>query len=279
MNEELPPESRPLPSMIELYRRDVRQYPDSHLDLPIKIAYGVCARLPKFWPYLMDFIQEGNLELLRCVKVFNEQHPDEDNGHFRNYAASCIRGVVYHYFSRIPDIYIPSASRHVLFQKKERHEELEILECLISWEALCESMVEIEEPTTMQMAFCDAKRERVQTLLSALPAKEKHLISLRYGLNGMEHNHEEVAYRLDISIHHTRELEKQAIQRMNGTCTKQSREQGIQQRKKERMGRLQEVYDQHQGNIKVRDLARLARCGQSMAIKFLHDQGALSERG
>ena len=273
IEEELPPENQPLASMMELYERDVRNCPSGHhLDLPIKIAFNICGNLPKFWHYLMDFIQEGNVELLRCVKVFNEQHPDGDNEHFRCYAAACIKGTIYRYFSRIPMIYIPSKSRNLYFVEKERYEELDALEHCVSWEALVESLVEIEEPTTMQLAFCAAKYRQVQQLLSRLSAREQQVITMRYGLDGPAYGYEEIAHTLGIDIHHTRHLKRKAIERMNGTDTTTTREQQVEQRARERTARLHALYEQHQGNIYIKELAQLAHCQTSVAAQFLREQ-------
>jgi RNA polymerase sigma factor (sigma-70 family) len=266
-------EKQPLPSMIELYRRDMLQCPeDSNLDLPVRIAYTVCAVFPGYWPHFMDFIQEGNLELLRCKKVFPEKHPSGDNDQFRNYAAKCIRGVIYHYFSRIQSIYIPTRSRRLYFVEKGREDELFLLEHCVSFEELYDSLLEIEEPTNMEIAFCEAKRQQVHALLAQLPTKERQAMMMRYGIDGATYEFHEIAQELDVCTKQAYGIVRLATRRLNGTYTKPPKEFTQQEDTRKRNERLHTVYEQYQGKINRETLAHMAGCGVGSAARFIRDQ-------
>lgn len=259
------------PNMLKLYEGDVSAYPGSHLDLPIKVAMSICGKFPSCWDYLMDFIQEGNLELLRCVEVFHQEHPEGDIEHFRNYAASCIRGVIYLYFSRIHPIYIPPGSRQHVFVNQGRNEALAILEQHYSLSELYEHVAQIAEPTNMLQAYCDAKARQVEELLTRLSPVEKRVITLRYGLEGVAYTPKEIACELRIAESHVYVLTLRALARMNGS-TGLPRVLKERQRAQARTDRLQPLYDARHGIVTEQQLMDLTGCTRHDAETFLRER-------
>jgi RNA polymerase sigma factor (sigma-70 family) len=252
MIEELPPipERNALPSMLDLYRRDLHYQPGLHYDLPVRIAYNFCSRNPRFWPHLMDFVQEGSIQLLRCKEVFQ----GEDAGAFRCYAAICIKGAIYKYIPRLRTIYIPISTWATVTEI--RREELnDLLKACTSWEASYEEIMSIEEPTNVQHAFCEAKRKQVDELLAKLTERERQAITLHYGLDGIAYSHEEIAHIRGNSVPNIYQALARGIERMKCADGKKPVEN---KRFKEREAALARVYKEP---ITTPELAR--RSGQS----------------
>jgi RNA polymerase sigma factor (sigma-70 family) len=55
---------------------------------------------------------------------------------------------------------------------------------------------------------------RLDDLLDALPAQQRQVIALRYGMTGEERTTDQTAADLDISPHQVRALERTALQRL-----------------------------------------------------------------
>lgn len=274
MDDELSDERVPLPTMLQMYRNDVHRHPGSHLDLPMMVAHSMCRRTPTLWPHLMDFIQEGNVELLRCVQVFNQEHPGGSNEHFRSYAAKCIRYAIYEYIPRIPTIYVSLQDRRIHFVNKEKEEELEILRNDISWEALYESMVmgEKEDPTAMQGVFLEAMTAQIEALLAQLPPRERQVLEMRYGVNTYLHEYEEIAQKLGITYRQVYRVETHALDLLSGAKKVQAHEQRTIQRRERQQERLQVIYEAHDGTIGSGTLAFYGKCARTRAIQFLREK-------
>ena len=56
---------------------------------------------------------------------------------------------------------------------------------------------------------------RLDDLLDALPAQQRQVIALRYGMTGEERTTDQTAADLDISPHQVRALERTALQRLH----------------------------------------------------------------
>jgi len=259
------------PNMLKLYESDVKAYPESHLDLPIKVAMHICGKFPSYWDYLMDFIQEGNLELLRCVEVFNQEHPGGSNEHFRNYAAACIRGVIYVYFSRIGPIYIPHVARQ-RFVKQEDTDALSILEQHFSWNALYESLTQTAEPTNMLQAYDAAKTQQIHTLLTCLAPSEKQVILLWYGLEDEGLDPKDIAQRMNMKVNSIYVLHQRAIARMNGSNHRLPRVMKERRDAQARREQLQPIYDTYHGNITQQQLVDITGCTHHQAGTFLREK-------
>lgn len=262
----IPSEKESLPSLLQMYISDIRKYNRGHLDLPIKVACGICKGTPAYWTHVMDFIQEGNIALLQCVETFNVQYPDGSNEEFRRYALASIRHEIYTYFARIPAIYIPRTSRKLF---NERKEELCLLETCVSLEML--DIDTLQEPSTMHAAFCEAKARQVHTLLSKLPPLEKQVILLHYGIDGIAYQQKDIARLLEIGKPYVYELLHRAIKRMDGKEMRPSRIIATEKQVQERTSRLQRFYGEAQGNITVHELAQKAECTLYAAHTFLQE--------
>jgi len=260
-----------LPSMLTLYRRDLSYLPDGLLKeclfVSVKVACKHCADYPALWDYVMDFVQEGNKEVLEGMQYQGEW----DAEHIKSYVARSAKGTIYQYLARTFDIYIPPTMRHRTLQRKNEQEleHLDILEHHVSWESLLEHKVQIPDSTNMQHAFDRAKRKQVEHLLAYLPVKEREVVALYYGLDGAAQGSTEIASTYGLSRDHIKILVNTAIKRLSGEQVQPSREWIDLDRPR----RLQAVYDAHQGKIKVRDLATLARVHHRKVKEWLKEQG------
>lgn len=300
MTEELPSENKPLPRMIDLYREDLhycvrlteeeilsylstfdpeqrQPFIESWLWLPLAIAYSLCQRNYALWPYLMDFINEGNIGLLQAVKHAPEYGGGfESTHHFRSYASRFIRGLIYNYFSRLPTIYIPPMSR----RQRERQDEdpLELFNLLHSIYLNAVHMNIIAPDDLLTAGENKQQRERIETLFLLLTSKEQRVLRLRYGLDEEPHTYEEIGKMLNRSTTGVLLIHDQAIQRLSGKITSIQRELYPSERE-QRMLELLKTWQEQGVKITIMGFVKEIRCNTETASTFLHKHNAIKRRG
>jgi len=265
--------NQPLPSMLTLYQRDLHTMqpsPDPRfsacLDLPVKIACGLCSTYPALWPFAMDFVQEGNIQLIEACASCD---PDWPLSRFKGYVGKAAKGAMLQYLSRTFDIYIPPTMRHRMVKHRDQQCQVKLLEHHVSWEQLLEHKVDIADTTTMQVAWNEAKRQRVEDLLSHLPSKEHEALRKYYGLDGNVWTSREIAAVLNVQTDHAKLLVNTAIKRLRGEKVAPAREWI----NRDRQARLQAVYQQFP-RIGVVELAQRAECHAKIASAFLKQRRA-----
>jgi RNA polymerase sigma factor (sigma-70 family) len=181
------------------------------LDIPAKVACAMCTRYPKLWEFVMDFIQEGNIQLLESHGACD---PEWELERFRSYVAKSCKGAIQQYLSRTFDIYIPPTMRHRMLKSGE-DAKLDWLEHHISWDVLFEHMVNIPD-TNMHQAFNKGIEKKVADMLDRLPAKERTALALYYGIDTYEHSSQEIAKQFGCHRDHAKLLVNIAIKRLRG---------------------------------------------------------------
>lgn len=264
-------ENQPLPSMLTLYQRDLHTMqpsPDPRfsacLDLPVKIACGLCSTYPALWPYALDFVQEGNIQLIEACASCDPGWP---LSRFKGYVGKAAKGAMLQYLSRTFDIYIPPSMRHRMVKQRDQQSQVELLEHHASWEQLLEQKVNIPDTTGTQEAENEAKRQQVEQMLAQLPTKEHEALRKYYGLDGSDWTSREIAAVLGVQTDHAKILVNTALKRLKGEEVKPARE-WINQ---DRQARLQEIFRQFPG-IGVVELAARATCHTKTAAAFLKQQ-------
>ena len=264
-------ENQPLPSMLTLYQRDLHTVQHSAdprfsacLDLPVKIACGLCSTYPALWPFAMDFVQEGNIQLIEACASCDPSWP---LSRFKGYVGKAAKGAMLQYLSRTFDIYIPPSMRHRMVKQRDQQSHVEILEHHISWEQLLEHKVDIPDGTAIQVAWSKAKRQQVEALLSQLPAKECEALRKYFGLDGNAWTSREIAAALEVQTDHAKILVNTALKRLRGEKVQPARE-WINQ---DRQARLQAIYEQFP-LIGIVELAQRACCHTKAASAFLKQQ-------
>ena len=300
MTEELPPENKPLPRMIDLYREDLRYctrlteeeicsylstfdperrqaFIESWLWLPLSIAYSLCQRNYALWPCLMDFIEEGNIGLMHAVKYAPEYEGGfESTLHFRRYASQFIRGLIYNYFSRIPTVYVPPMSR----RRRESQDEdpLELFDLLHSTYLNAACMNIIAPDDLLSARENEQQREKIETLFLLLTSKERRVLRLRYGLDGEPHTYREIGKMLNRSEGGIFLIHDQAIQRLSGKRTSLPRELYPSDRE-QRMLDLLKTWREQGVKITIMGFVKEIRCSTEAASAFLHKHNAIKRRG
>jgi len=272
------PENIPLPSMMTLYRRDLMCLSEDEqqlLKIPFKCACVLCAKYPVLWEYVMDFIQEGNVQL---IEARSNRDPTWSDTRFQAYVARSASGAMYQYLARTFDIYIPPTVRHRKIKKADAREmdRLDTLEHHLSWEQLFESWVVIPDQTNMLQAFNKAKRKQIDVFLSRLPTKEQTALRLYYGIGERVHPTSEIGKILQVKPDHAKILVNQAIKRIRNEENQPAKELQIKDRN-ERMQAVYQLWCEQGKRFQVREFARAVKCGDHIAHHFLQDRGVLSK--
>lgn len=216
--------------LFALYRHDRDQATDlperlsSALDIPSRVASTMCTAYPALWPWVMDFVQEGNLKLLEAQTKCD---PDWSLTRFRSYVARCCQGAILQYLSRTFTIYIPPTVRHRMV--KERHElaKVEWLEHHVSWDTLFEHMANIPD-TRMQQASNTTTKEKIAALLAPLPDKDRTALLLYFGIDTHPHSSREIGELFGVHRDHAKEIVNKAIKRLRGEHVQLPRNEWIE---------------------------------------------------
>lgn len=267
-----------LPHLITLYKRDLSYLPEEELrwlEIPLKVACSFCAKYPAFWEYVMDFIQEGNVQLVKALAI---RDPDWTEAEFAGYVGKSAKGAILSYVGRTRSVYI-SESIHWRTKQRGDARELERMGNVghhFSFEALYDEMLLIPDQTNMQQAFIAAKREQIESLLAQLSSKEQIAIKLYYGIDGSPQNRTEIGKVIHLTPKHAIRLINTAIKRLNN-----EQQPSFEIRAKDRDERMQTAYQQwlEQGKqFQVKEFARTVKCGDHIAHEFLKERGAISTR-
>jgi RNA polymerase sigma factor (sigma-70 family) len=274
----------PLPHMLTLYRQDLSYLQEDErrlLEIPLKVACAFCVKYPYLWQYVMDFVQEGNVQL---VEAQANRDPAWSDTRFQGYIARSARGAMYKYIARTRHIYIPPATRLKMKQVGDVREldQLNKLESHFRWEQLfADTLTILPDQTNMQQAFIAAKQKQVERLLSQLPSKEQIALKLYYGIDEHAHRSIEIGTILQVAEHQAKRLVNQAIKRIRNEQEQPSRELQIQARKQERNERMQAIYQQwlEQGKrFHIEEFACATKCGERFAHQFLKERGVLQAK-
>lgn len=223
---------------------------ESHLRLVIKTAGEKMDRANTRHMRIADFIQEGNIGLIKAAEKF-----DPDKGYFIPYAKKKIGEGIdraienFEHTIRVPvhkqeDIVSLKRTKGVLEKKLgrdpkaeevavamgidlDRAKDLEDIEVFSSETSLDIPVGNAEGffSTLGDLIPCDkespfssfAEKERREILvnvLSSLKEKERQVILLRYGIEGEEHTLDSAGERLDLSRERIRQIESDALKRL-----------------------------------------------------------------
>jgi len=232
-------------------------------------------KYPAFWEYVMDFIQEGNVQL---AKAFAIRDPGWDDEKFAGYVGKSAKGAILSYIGRTRSVYISSSVKWRTEQTGDERalERLENVGHHFSFEALYDEMLLIPDQTYIQQAFIDAKRKQIESLLAQLSPKEQIALRLYYGIDGPPQNRTEIGKAIQLTPKHAIRMINTAIKRINN-----EQQPSFEIRAKDRDERMREVYQlwREQGKVfQVKEFARTVKCGEHVAHEFLKEQGVLKRR-
>jgi RNA polymerase sigma factor (sigma-70 family) len=221
--------------LFTLYRHDRDHATDlperlhSALDIPSRVASTMCTAYPALWPYIMDFVQEGNIKL---IEAHEKCDPAWNLTRFRSYVARCCQGAILQYLSRTFAIYIPPSMRHRMVKERGELAKVEWLEHHVSWDKLFEHMANIPD-TRMQQAVNATLKEKIAALLAQLPEKERIAITLYYGIDTHPHTSREIGKLFGVHPDHAKEMVNKAIKRLRGEQVQLPRKEWIEAKRAE----------------------------------------------
>lgn len=290
-------EDTPLPTMIDLYRRDIRhlvsltdeeqlaylrwqtpalkqRFIETYLRMPVVSAWKLCVQQPKMEPYLMDFIQAGNEGLLLAIdRATNFQRVKD----FVVYATKYVNGYIYKQLEYIPTIHVPAVTLWA-HRKAGDSQWMGALRETSSLDQLKEDfdfdMVATERELRDELKD-EEKRQRLETLLLSLPEKESRVVRMRYGIGQEPLTVQEIAHHLGRKDGQIVKWHQQALNHMKGRIV------SVDLLTREREARMQEVLDvwKEQGiKVRISPFGRSADCDHRTAKKFLLKQGVISEQ-
>lgn len=223
---------------------------ESHLRLVIKTAREKMGRTDTHHMKLGDFIQEGNIGLIKAAEKF-----DPDKGYFLPYAKKKIGEEIYRTIEnfehtiRVPvhrqeDIVSLKRTRGILAKKLGREPKIEevavAMEVEVDYVKFLEDTEIFSSETSLDVpvgnsegdfstlgdlipsdetgpfsSFAEKEtREILISILSSLTEQEKQVILLRYGFEGEEYTLEYVGEKFELSKERIRQIEAKALIRL-----------------------------------------------------------------
>ena len=171
----------------------------------LRLVVYIARRFENTGINLEDLISIGTIGLIKAIGTFNQAK----NIKLATYASRCIENEILMYLRKV----------------SQRKNEVSLSEPLnTDWdgnELLLSDILGTDDDTVMRSLEDDVDMELLREALSKLSDREKTIISLRFGLNGLrELTQKEVADRLGISQSYISRLEKRIILRLRRDLTR-----------------------------------------------------------
>ena len=172
----------------------------------LRLVVYIARRFENTGIHLEDLISIGTIGLIKAVNTFQSGK----NIKLATYASRCIENEIL----------------MVLRKNSGQRGELSIDEPLnTDWdgnELLLSDVLGTDEDEVSRPLEDDADRQMLMAAIAALPAREREIILLRFGLpDGREYTQKEVAERLGISQSYISRLEKRIIERLRRDMLRQ----------------------------------------------------------
>lgn len=147
-----------------------------------------------------DLVSIGTIGLIKAVDTFNA----DKNIKLSSYASRCIENEILMYFRNVKKNSSDVSLDEAIDTDKDGN-PLTLMDIMST------------EDNILEQIDLKINSEKIRTFLKMLPARERSIIILRYGLNGsMPLTQREVAKKLGISRSYVSRIEKKTLHELNG---------------------------------------------------------------
>ncbi len=181
---------------------DIRQ---SLIERNIRLVVYIARKFDNTGINLEDLISIGSIGLIKAVNTFNA----EKNIKLATYASRCIENEILMFLRR------SARAKNEISLDEPLNTDWDGNELLLS------DILGTEPDAVYQQIEGGIERHLIDEAVALLPAREKRIISMRFGLNGYhEHTQKQVADLLGISQSYISRLEKRIIRRIRNDIQK-----------------------------------------------------------
>ena len=172
----------------------------------LRLVVYIARRFENTGVNLEDLISIGTIGLIKAVNTFQPEKKIK----LATYASRCIENEILMHLRKI------SAQRTEVSFDEPLNTDWDGNELLLS------DVLGTDEDEVSRPLEDDADRQMLMEAIAALPAREREIILLRFGLpDGREYTQKEVAERLGISQSYISRLEKRIIERLRRDILRQ----------------------------------------------------------
>lgn len=181
---------------------DIRQ---SLIERNIRLVVYIARKFDNTGINLEDLVSIGSIGLIKAVNTFNA----EKNIKLATYASRCIENEILMFLRR------SSRAKNEVSLDEPLNTDWDGNELLLS------DILGTEPDAVYQEIEGGVERRLIDDAIALLPAREKQIISMRFGLSGyQEHTQKQVADILGISQSYISRLEKRIIRRIRSDIQK-----------------------------------------------------------